>query len=486
MHDIAYPSVSPASVGIPPKALASFLKTLKECRFPLHSALLLRHGKLALETYCAPFTADTRHRLYSVSKSVTSVAVGRLITEGRLKLSDTVASYFPEYLPQNPSPYLLRTTVRDLLTMASPNACSAYDFSSPNFVKAFFDNAYPKHLPGAVFHYDTAGTVTLCALVEKIAGMTLLDYLRPVFDAIGIPDGVRCIKTPEGGSWTGSGILFTPRELMRFSELCMRMGEWNGVQLIDREYMRQATSRQIDNSVSESGYRMDGYGYQFWMLKDGGFSCYGMGSQLALVMPKHDAIFVCTGDTQAMANAEDGIREAFYRLLDSFEDRCLTQDQADMEKLLEASRLCLPLPRGTDRSPVETQIDGRLFRFDTNPYGYKWMTLKRQNDALVWSYEKATGVHSIVLHMGALGEAVFPETYSGDTVCTRDKYYRCMTAAAWERENTLLCLAYAVDDYLGTLKIQFTFSGTEVVVFMAKGAEDFFEDYQGFLAGRFV
>lgn len=484
MQNITYLSVSPESLGIPESGLIRFLKTLKECRFPLHSLLLLRHGKLAYEAYCPPFGIDTRHRLYSVSKSITSVAVGRMITEGRLSLEDTVASFFPEYLPDNPSKYLMQTTVRDLLMMASPNECCAYDFSTPDFVKAFFDNPYPKHLPGAVFHYDTAGTVTLCALVEKIAGMPLLQYLRPVFDAIGIGEGVRCIKTPEGRSWTGSGIFLTPRELMRFAEFCMRLGEWNGTQWIDREYMRQATSRQIDNSVSESGYRMDGYGYQFWMLKEGGFSCYGMGSQLALVMPKYDTIFVCTGDTQAMLNAEDGIREALYRLLDCFEDGPLSNIPEYTEILRNEMMLTLPMPRGAEQSNEEMRIAEKVYCFEENTYGYRWMTLSRREDKIIWTYEKATGVHRIAFHMGAFGEEVFPEAYSGDTVCTRDKFYRCMTMAAWERENVLLGVIHSVDDYLGTIKIQFTFSGNSITVFMTKGAENFFDDYQGFITGR--
>jgi CubicO group peptidase (beta-lactamase class C family) len=88
-----------------------------------------------------------------------------MIDEGRLSLDDRVAGFFPEYVPENPSPYVLQATVRDLLTMATFNETNAYDWDSPDFVRTFFDNPYPKHKAGTIFHYDTAATVKLCGIV---------------------------------------------------------------------------------------------------------------------------------------------------------------------------------------------------------------------------------------------------------------------------------------------------------------------------------
>ena len=82
---------SPESLGIPSQAIINFLEDMQTYRIPLHSYLVLRHGKVAAEGYCAPFDADTKHRMYSISKSFTSVAIGMLITEGRLSLTDKVA-----------------------------------------------------------------------------------------------------------------------------------------------------------------------------------------------------------------------------------------------------------------------------------------------------------------------------------------------------------------------------------------------------------
>ncbi len=476
---------SPESLGIPSQAIAEFLDEMRALSFPIHSFLLLRHGKVAAEGYCPPFDPGRKHRMYSVSKSFTSVAIGMLVTEGKLSLDDKVADFFPEYIPENPSPYLLEATVRHLLTMATFNETTAYDFQSPDFVRAFFDNPNPKHKPGAVFHYDTAATVTLCGIVEKLSRKPMLSYMRPLLDEIGFSKDAFCVKTPEGRSWTGSGILCTPRDLARFGLLCLRRGAWGGKQLVSRAYMEEATTYQIDTTVSHSGLGPGGYGYQFWMLKDGGFACCGMGSQFAFMMPKYDTVTVVTADTQALNNADDVIREAHYRMLGALREEPLPEDakaRGGLSARLEA--LTLPLPCGSRTTALASKISGVRYDFEQNLFGFKWMRVDVAQDACTLTYEKRTGVHSLKLYMGAYGDLIFPDAYFGRQIGVADTRYRCVSAGAWERENTLLGRIYAVDDYLGTLKMQLTFVGEDLTVFMTKNAEAFFDDYRGYLAGH--
>ena len=474
---------SPESLGIPSAAIAAFLREMEECRFPLHSYILMRHGKIAAEGYVAPFTADRKHRMYSVGKSFTSVAVGMLITEGRLSLDDRVADFFPEYLPDRPSPCTLRATVRDLLRMATPNAENSYHWEDPDFVATFFNNPQPKHEPGAIFHYDTAGTTTLCGLVEKITGMPILDYMRPLLDTLGISGDIWCVRTPEGRSWTGSGILCTSRDLLRFGLFCLQKGEWNGRQWVDRQYMEAAASKQIDISAAHSGYLKDGYGYQFWMLREGGFACFGMGGQFAFMMPREDVVMVTTADTQGIDNAEDAIRRAFYRILDSMTEEPLPEDEAG-ERLLRGSLpRTLPGPVGQKTNPLAPQYSGVTYRFDPNPSGFLWMRADFEADACTLTYEKGSGVHQIPLGMGQWKEFAFPDAYAGKNIAVLDTHYQCLGMVAWESENTLLGKVFSVDDYLGNFNIQMTFKGDTLTVFMTKFAENFFGDYRGYLAG---
>lgn len=477
---------SPEALGIPSRAVLNFLDEMKTQRFPIHSYLLMRHGKVAAEGYCTPFDENRKHRMYSVSKSFTSVAIGMLIGEGRLSLDDKVADIFPEYVPEQPSPYILEATVRHLLMMATYNEDNSYNWNTKDFVRSFFDNNQPKHKPGTVFHYDTAATVTLCAIVEKLTGMPMLTYMRPVLDAIGFSKDAWCVQTPEGRSWTGSGILCTTRDLVRFGQLCLQRGAWKGQQLVDRDYMEAATSLQIDTSVSDSRVGGPaGYGYQFWMLKNGGFACCGMGSQFAFMMPACDMVMVITADTQAINNADDTIRDAYYRLLDKISTEALPEAPEDLAEL-RAYTLTLPMPVGKQQSAIAEKISGVKYTFEENLFGFRWMRVDVEEDKCVLTYEKATGVHSIPLHMGKFGAMTFPDAYHGRRIGILDQRYQCVSAGAWERDSTLLGVVYAVDDYLGTLKMQLTFVDDDLTVFMTKNAEDFFTDYRGYLSGHAV
>lgn len=483
-NNLAY--ASPESLGIPSQSILAFLDEIESMRLPMHGFLLIRHGKVAAEGYWPPFDENRMHRMYSVSKSFTALAIGMLVDEGKLKLDDRVASFFPEYLPENPHPYMLEVTIRNLLMMAACNEKSAYTFDSPDFVAAFFRDARPKHKPGTFFKYDTAGTTVLCAVVEKLTGKPLLEYMRPVLDEIGFSKDAWCIQTPEGRSWTGSGILCTPRDLARIAMFTMNMGGWNGKQLIGREYIEAATARQIDNTVSRNAPgRAYGYGYQIWGLKEKGFCFSGLGGQFAFCMPKHDAILVTTADTQAVPGAEEVLLGAYYRLLDRMADDSLPEDAVAQAALkARVAALALPLPVGKKTTPLAIEFSGKLYTFEENEHRFQWMRVEIADDLCLLRYENPTGEHALKLGMGHYEPQLFPEKYYGGRIGVQDRNYRSIGAGAWVQDNALIGTIYAVDDYIGTLKLQLTFSRDELCVYMSKFAEHFFDEYTGFLTGH--
>ncbi|MCR4577812.1 MAG: beta-lactamase family protein [Clostridiales bacterium] len=483
MQDRLFETVSPESLGIPSVSVIRFLDKMKTYGFPIHSYIVTRHGKIAAEGYTAPFGPDTKHRMYSVSKSFTSVAIGMLITEGRLSLDDTAASFFPEYLPEDPSPYTLRATVRDLLRMATPNEEGSYNWDSPDFVRTFFDNKIIKHEPGTIFHYDTAGTTVLMAIVEKLAGKKILEYMRPLFDALGISKDIWCVETPEGRSWTGSGILCTPRDLLTFGQFCMNRGEWNGKQWVDRQYMTEATTKQIDITTADSSYIRDGYGYQFWMMRRGGFACCGMGCQYAFMDPETDTVMVITADTQGINNAEDAIKYAYYDLLDAMADGPLPENGEELKRLRQYVTK-MPMHPGSTDSPLAAKVSGVTYDFEDNLFGFKWMRADFEGDKLRLSFEKPNGCFTVDFGMGKWLDFIFPEKYAGRNIARMDTNYRCITHAVWDSEDTVVGKVMSVDDYLGSFRIQLTFKGDTLTVFMTKHAENFFNDYRGYLAGH--
>ena len=81
------------------KIMGRFIRELEEAEVCLHSVALIYRGKVIGERYFGPFGPHTLQRMFSVSKSFVSVAVGLLCEEGRIGLSDPILQYFPEYAP---------------------------------------------------------------------------------------------------------------------------------------------------------------------------------------------------------------------------------------------------------------------------------------------------------------------------------------------------------------------------------------------------
>ena len=198
------PRSQPEACGIPSAAVANFFDSLMvNPRTSIHSVMILRHDKVVAEMYPKPFNEAWSHTLYSCSKTFVSAAVGILVGEGRLKLTDKVASFFPESLPDTLSDNLKSMTVRDLLTMTSGiepdwNMRSV----STTWVKSYLSK--PVSTPGRLFKYDSICTYLLSAIVQKVSGQTLLSFLQQhIFAPLGIKN-VQWQVSPEGyntGGW---------------------------------------------------------------------------------------------------------------------------------------------------------------------------------------------------------------------------------------------------------------------------------------------
>ena len=478
---------TPESLGIPSSAVSKFLDELTEKRLCMHGFILLRHGKIAAEGYWPPFDKNRKHRMYSISKSFTSIAVGMMIEEGKISLDSKVADFFPQYVPDKPHPYVLEATVRDLLMMATYNKRNSYTIDSPNYTESFFTDNLEKHKPGQVFNYDTAATTALCAIVEELSGKTMLDYMRPVLDEIGFSKDAYCIQAPEGYSWTGSGIMCTSRDLARFALLCMNAGQWNGKKLLNHDYVKEATSWQIDSSVSVSEGEIEGrngYGYQFWNLRKGGFFMYGIGSQYAICMPQNGTILILNGDTLGTASAGDILFDMFYRLVEKLSHGPLPEDtQAQAKLKSQISKLTLPRPLGKNASALANKISGRKYILDKNEAGMAWVRLNIKDAKCILQYENKAGEHELVFGMDKYEPQLFPEKQYGRRIGTIDTHYPCIGAGAWAEDKTFIGTIYIVGDYLGSTKFQLSFADDEVCGYISKSSQWFYEGYQGFISG---
>jgi CubicO group peptidase (beta-lactamase class C family) len=476
---------SPESVGIPSRAVARFIDAIDAERVCLHGFVVVRAGRIAAEGYWAPFTATSPHRMYSVSKSLVSLAVGLLIEAGDLELNDRVADFFVDKLPPTVHPFLSEATVRDLLMMATPHSCTSYTRDDRDWTWTFF-NKTPSHPPGTVFSYDTAATVVLGAIVERKKGAPFLETMRQRFlDPIGFSREAWCIETPEGGQWGGSGVVCTLRDMARVAWACACGGLWGDRRVLPESYVREATSKQIDNSLTPGG---QGYGYQIWRVPKDGFAFVGMGSQLAYCFAGRDFLFACVADTQGIGPTGTGIVEPMYReIFASLADEALPEDPEAVARLrarIDGLRV-LPQP-GALTSRAGSAVNGRTYDLEPNPMGISWLRFTLEGDEGRLAYRNASGDKVLRFGIGRQVAGVFPEThYSGRRIgVPSGRPYDCLASAAWVEEHKLNLLVYITDAYLGTLKATFAFRGDRIAVYMTKVAEWFLDEYQGFAGGR--
>ncbi len=489
VNDLIYKT--PEEEGLSSQQILGFIDYIKERKINLHSFMLVRHGNIIAEGYYKPFHKDFMHRLYSASKTYVSMAVGKLIGEGVVALNDPLYKYFPEYIEGDLHPWLKETTIEDALKMSVPMLTDTYfarDYKE--WAWTFFSHptrSKPLKPSGTVFNYNTSASFILDVLVEKLTGKTFLEYLRPEFDKIGVSKDIWCVKAPDGFAWGGSGVVCTLRDYAKFAELLMHKGEYKGEQLLPRDYVEKATSKQI-YLLTENVYvpSRDGYGYQVWISKYG-FSLKGMGTQLAYCFPDKDFMFVCQGDTQCSFDVADKdicnyVEAHFYKTLQDQPLPC-TKATGELKNCLENLALA---QFGEANKPFEKELNGVKYVLENNPMGWKWFTFEFDGDKGTLTYENKRGVKKIPFGLGCYVSGTFPEThyYDKQVDTPSNRELNAMFSADWVEDKKILVRTYIVDTNLGNCFMTFGFKGDEVGLTFNKRAEFFMDDYVGFAGGR--
>ncbi len=293
------PRSSPEAQGVASAGVREFVEVADKQVDTMHSFMLVRHGQVVAEGWWKPEAADKPHVLYSLSKSFTSTAVGLAVAEGKLSIDDPVLTFFPDDAPAPPSDKLKAMRVRDLLTMSTGHQTEPKLTAEETWVKSFL--AHPvEHKPGAHFLYNSAGTYMCSAIVQKVTGATVLDYLRPrLFEPLGI-EGAEWSTSPQGISAGGWGLFLKTEDIAKFGQLYLQKGQWNGKQLVPAAWVEQATAKQVSNGSDPTKDWDQGYGFQFWRCRHGAYRGDGAFGQFCLVLPEQDAVVAITADTKDM------------------------------------------------------------------------------------------------------------------------------------------------------------------------------------------
>lgn len=333
----AWPVSTPEKEGLDPKAIDALVADIKEGEYGLvNHFLLIRHGRIVADHHFKhdyekiaskyspenhqydydhpawhPYYRDTKlHTLQSVTKSITSAVLGIAIDEGHIPegVETPVMSFFKNYEPDLSDERKRSMTLEDMLTMRSGirwnemvsytderNSCIQLE-ASDNWIQFVLDQPMREE-PGTIFDYNSGVSVLLGKVVRVSTGKRIDAYAKEkLFEPIGIKE-YYWKTTPDGEIDTEGGLYLSAHDLARIAYLFLRNGNWDGQQIVSKEWVQASTSPIISDIRPDNGRPDQGYGYQWWIpVQENGetkiFCGSGYGGQFPVVVPKHDLVVV--------------------------------------------------------------------------------------------------------------------------------------------------------------------------------------------------
>ncbi|MBQ4580366.1 MAG: serine hydrolase [Clostridia bacterium] len=435
--------------------IENFISRLEREDVCMHGFMLSVGGEVKAKAYYAPFEEGKPHRMYSISKSMTALGIGILIDEGKLSLDDHIVDYFQDYLPENPDGRLMRLTIRDMLRMATCYRSTAYrEGVDENWTKPFF-TAKPTHEPGTVFHYDTGCSQVLAALVARLSGKEIIDFLNErVFGPIGADDEKFWLRDPSGTCQGGTGLCMSLRDMHKVTRLIMEGGRG----LIPRWFCEEMGKNHIINALNatrEEGY---GYGWQVWMTR-AGWAMYGLGGQLAVVCPAKDVLLCTIADTRLDPVGVQRIYDAFF---DEVYPYIGLEDMAPAEFKLSTH------PVGHD--PAITREHAGPYCFEEpNPLGLRSVEL--QGNMLLW--ENAWGRNELRFGVGENIVDTFPGWPQLPT----------LSSGGWIEDDLLRVRCFIIGNAPCGVDMLLRFKGDSLTVQSRKSFDPATNAYEGVASG---
>ncbi len=280
---------SPERRGVSSKRIYNMLTELESNeRANVHNLMVLRDGEVISECSAPGYNVNIRHLSHSMSKTLTGMAIGILIGDGRLSLDRRLADIFPEY--RFTDSRFENITVHHLLSMSTGVPFSEVGSVTENeWTRAFFESKL-SFAPGTNFAYNSMNSYMLARIVVRITGMSLMSFMterifRPleitnVFWEIG-PEGI------EKGGW---GVHLSAESWAKLGVMMISGGVFEGRRILPKEWVTRSTTTQMQAHESAGGFN---YGYQLWVSRENDeFLFNGMLGQNVWVCPHNNIVVV--------------------------------------------------------------------------------------------------------------------------------------------------------------------------------------------------
>ena len=396
------PRSTPEAQGLASADILKLVNALDANVQEIHSFMLLRHGQVVAEGFWSPYSVDDIQLLYSGSKSFNSTAVGMLSDAGMLSVDDLVLSKFPELAPAQPDANMQKMTIKNLLTMATGHTTDTIDTlrkaANGEWTKAFLATAVP-NAPGTNFLYNSGAAYMLGAIVQKISGQTVDEFLTPrLFEPLGIQRHLWG-KSPEGVNLTDGGLSVRTEDFAKLGLLYLQHGNWDGQQLVSEQWVSDASSKEIANG-NDNGNWSYGYGYQFWRSPIG-FRADGALGQYSFVMPDQDIVLAITSGT-SNSGGTDNLMKIVFANVPPVQGAALPEDASSLQTLKDKlASLSLALPTGADSSAMAAQVSGARYTVASNAQGITALSFDFASATPTVTIEDGDGPHAISVGIGS-------------------------------------------------------------------------------------
>ena len=282
-----FPRVHPERVGVSSGRMLAMIRALeRERRANIHSLVVVKDGCVITECAHPGYSVNTWHLSYSMSKTLTGMAVGLLVDDGLLSLDEKLCDIFPDMHYKDP--LFLDITVYHLLIMsAGVRFSEAGSVSESHWSEAFFEDPV-SYKPGTEFSYNSMNTYILARIVTERAGRSLTELVRErILDPLGIKNFFWEIG-PEGIEKGGWGVYMSAESWAKLGQMMLDGGVFEGKRILSEGWVRDATRAHIKTPEETGNYD---YGYQLWARSDG--DCYlfnGMLGQNVWVCPRNNIV----------------------------------------------------------------------------------------------------------------------------------------------------------------------------------------------------
>jgi hypothetical protein len=291
----------------------------------------------------------------------------------------------------------------------------------------------------------------LSAIIQRLTGTTLLEYLRPrLLTLLGIEQAT-WETCPRGINTGGYGLSVTTDAIARFGQLYLQKGVWQGAQLLPEAWVAAASTAQVANPNEPNIDWRQGYGYQFWRCRHGAYRGDGAFGQYCIIMPEQDAVLAITS---GLGDMQPPLDLVWKYLLPAMQPTPLREDRAAQAALEhKLAHLVLPAQLGRSTSPLAAEVSGRTYRFAKNDQDVDTITLEIDKAGSTLTVQDSKGTHKV---RAALGNWL-----QGSTTLIDGRSYAVAASSAWASDDTFVIKMYFNETPFSSI-VTFRFSADQL------------------------